>query len=214
MADAGFFLPALDYGKDDLSPALTIATFNQHHEGHHKAYVDNLNKLAGEAGKGKDDLVSIIRAAKGTAKGLFNNAAQHFNHSFYWKSLAADGGAPEGRLAELINRDFGSVDALKEKLVAAGVGHFASGWAWLVLKGDKLEVTDTHDADTPVAEEGVLPLLTLDVWEHAYYLDHQRNRKAYLDAIAAKHLNWAFASELLAAGSVDKVDFGIGNKAA
>lgn len=213
MADAHFSLPPLPFGKGDLSPALSASTMSMHHDGHHNGYVTKLNKMAGEAGKANADLVSIIRSAKGTAQGLFNNAAQHFNHSFYWRSLAPNGGAPEGRLAELVKRDFGSVDALKEKLVNAGATHFGSGWAWLILKGDKLDVVATHDADTPVAHDGELPLITLDVWEHAYYLDHQKDRKGYLDAVAAKHINWAFASELLAAGDVAKVEFGIANKA-
>lgn len=215
MPDASFTLPPLPFDTDALAPALTAATFGQHHAGHHKAYVDKLNQLAGEAGMADADLEAIIEKGRAGDKPLFNNAAQHFNHAFYWQSLAPDGGEPGGRLAELIARDFGSVSALKSKLVEKGAGHFASGWAWLVLRDDALAVVDSHDADTPVGGglPGALPLLTLDVWEHAYYLDHQRNRKAYLDALAERHLNWAFASEILAAGRIDPAHIGTHNRA-
>lgn len=203
-----FTLPALAFAPESFGAAISPATFEQHHGGHHKAYVDALNQLAAEAGHGETSLIGIIRAA-GPGK-LFNNAAQHFNHAFYWASLTPSARAPEGDLAGMIARSFGSLEALKERLVAAGVGHFASGWVWLVKKGDALDVVDTHDAATPVTEDGVLPLLVLDVWEHAYYLDHKRARKAYLDAVTANHLNWDFAERILAAGSVEAVDFGIG----
>lgn len=205
---ASFSLPQLHFAPESFGPAISPATFEQHHGGHHKMYVDTLNTLADEAGHSDASLIGIIRAA-GPGK-LFNNAAQHFNHAFYWASLTPSARAPEGDLGAMIDRSFGSVDALKEKLVAAGVGHFASGWAWLVKKGDTLEVVDTHDAATPVTEDGVLPLLVVDVWEHAYYLDHKRARKAYLEAVTADHLNWEFAEKILASGSVEAVDFGIG----
>jgi Fe-Mn family superoxide dismutase len=206
-----FTLPPLPFARDALAPAISADTFTEHHDGHHQAYVDKLNELAEAAGMADEDLVAIIRQTGGSS--LFNQAAQHFNHAFFWKSLSPDGGAPTGRLAARIEKDFGSVEALGEKLVEVGAAHFASGWVWLVEKGGRLEVIDTHDAGTPVESEGVLPLLTIDVWEHAYYLDHQKDRKAFLEAVVAEHLNWAFAGETFEAGELDTAALGIGNGA-
>ena len=218
---AKFSLPALPYGPDTLSPAISPATFEQHHNGHHKAYVDKLNELAGPAGLENASLVEIIRkradakpleVSKYVSGGeLFLQAAQHFNHSFYWKSLSPNGGEPSGELAKAIDAAFGSTDNLKAELSKQGAGHFASGWVWLVSIGGKLSVVSTHDAQTPVIDNNLKPILTIDVWEHAYYLDHKRARKAYLDAVVAKHLNWKFAADAYAAKNVDELDLGIGN---
>lgn len=218
---AKFSLPPLPYAPDALSPAVSPDTFAQHHAGHHKAYVDRLNELAPAAGLENASLVEIIRKRADakplevshyvSGSELFVHAAQHFNHSFYWKSLAPNGGEPTGELKKAIDAAFGSTDNLKAEISKQGVGHFASGWVWLVEDGGKLRVVSTHDAQTPVIDDNLKPLLTVDVWEHAYYLDHQRARKAYLDAVVAKHLNWAFAAEALAAKSVDELDLGIKN---
>lgn len=220
---ARFTLPKLSFAHSALEPAISAATFKEHHGGHHKGYVDKLNKLAAEEGHEASSLVEIVRdtadAAADEVSGLvasdelFVNAAQHFNHCFFWASLSPDGGEPEDDLLEAIERDFGSVDALKEEMVEAGAGHFASGWVWLVWDGEALSVMDTHDSQTPVIDKGLKPLLVIDLWEHAYYLDYQKERKAYLEAITARHLNWAFAAEALAADSVDELGIGIGNGA-
>jgi Fe-Mn family superoxide dismutase len=219
---ANFSLPPLPFATDALAPAISADTFAQHHAGHHKAYVDKLNALADAHDFTDASLLDIIRetadadpdevSEQVSAGDIFVHAAQHFNHAFYWKSLSPDGGVPQGALLAAIERDFGSVENLKTAMVDAGVDHFASGWVWLVADEDgRLEVMGGHDAQTPVIEEDLKPILVLDVWEHAYYLDHQRARKAYLDAVTARHLNWAFAAEAYAADSVEDLDLGIGN---
>ena len=218
---AKFTLPPLPFDPSSLAPAISADTFAQHHAGHHKAYVDKLNVLAEEEDFLDATLLEIIRERADadpdevselvTASDIFVHAAQHFNHAFYWKSLSPTGGAPDGELLAAIERDFGSVEALKKAMVDKGVDHFASGWVWLVSDDGKLELLGGHDAQTPVIDEDLKPVLVLDVWEHAYYLDHQRARKAYLDAVTAKHLNWAFAAEAYAAESVEDLGLGIGN---
>ncbi len=218
---AKFSLPPLPFAPNALDPAISADTFAQHHDGHHKAYVDKTNELADKAGLGDKSLIEIIRARADakpeevskfvSGSELFVNAAQHFNHAFYWQSLAPNGGEPSGDLKAAIDKAFGSVDKLKEEIAAKGAGHFASGWVWLVEQNGALKVISTHDAQTPVIDPGLKPLLTVDVWEHAYYLDHQRARAAYLKAVADKHLNWAFAAKALAAKSLDDLGLGIGN---
>src|SRR5690606_37107306 len=138
-----------------------------------------------------------------TNQGLFNNAAQSWNHGFYWHSLSASEQAPEGDLASQIDAAFGSFDALKEKLAERGVGHFSNGWAWLASKNGALSIEETHDGDT-LADSDALPLLTIDLWEHAYYLDHQNLRPNYLKEVIGKHINWSFAAENLARGTAWK----------
>lgn len=218
---AKFSLPPLPFEPTALHPAISADTFAQHHAGHHLAYVDRLNELAEKEGLADKSLVEIIRA-RADAKPhevshfisgaeLFVHAAQHFNHSFYWQSLSPAGGEPGGDLKAAIDRDFGSVADLKAKIVAMGVGHFASGWVWLVSEGGKLKLLSAHDAQTPVIDPNLKPVLTVDVWEHAYYLDHKRARKAYLDAVVDKHLNWTFAARAYAANSLDELGLGISN---
>jgi Fe-Mn family superoxide dismutase len=218
---AAFSLPPLPYAPEALAPAISAQTFAEHHGGHHQAYVDKLNKLADEEGFADQDLLSIIRetadadpdeiSEQVSAGDIFVHAAQHFNHCFYWKSLSPDGGAPQGELLAAIERDFGSVEALTKAMVDAGVDHFASGWLWLVADEEELMLLSAHDAQTPVIEEGLRPLLVIDLWEHAYYLDHQKARKAYLEAVTAKHLNWDFAAEAYSADSVEELALGIDN---
>jgi Fe-Mn family superoxide dismutase len=220
---ARFTLPPLPFDAEALAPAISAATFAEHHGGHHKAYVDKLNLLADEDDLAGASLLEIIRqtadadpdevSEQVSAGDIFVHAAQHFNHAFYWCSLSPDGGEPEGALLEAIARDFGSVEALKAEMVEAGVDHFASGWLWLVTDGEELMLLSAHDAQTPVIEEDLKPLLVIDLWEHAYYIDHKRARKAYLEAVTARHLNWEFAARAFAADSVDalEAELGIGN---
>ena len=163
-----FILPDLPYAKDAFGDRLSAESFDYHHGKHHKAYVDKTNALIAEdqalAGL---SLVELIHKARHDGQQtLFNNAAQIWNHSFFWQCLSPDAGQPSGRLGEMIAAQFGSTDALVTQMQEEAVGHFGSGWAWLILKGDALAITALHDADTPVAHD-MVPLLTLDVWEHA-----------------------------------------------
>ena len=190
----------LPYDSSALEPAISAETLSFHHGKHHKAYIDKTN-AAVEGGEldGKP-LEVIIAAARGNDKGLFNNAAQSWNHGFYWHSLTGESAAPSGDLADRIESDFGSLDELTSKLADRGAGHFASGWVWLAEKGGKLSIEETHDADT-LADAESNPLLVIDLWEHAYYLDHQNARPSYLKAVLDEKLNWDFAAENLARGT-------------
>ncbi|HKT78487.1 MAG TPA: superoxide dismutase [Sphingobium sp.] len=199
-----FVLPDLPYTKDAFGDILSSETFDYHHGKHHNAYVVKANELvaADPALQGKS-LVELIKTAKG---GLFNQVGQIWNHTFYWQSLSPTKTAPSGDLLAKIEEAFGSVDALVEKLKAEAVGHFASGWAALILKDGKLEVTSYHDADTPVAHEGHLPLLIVDVWEHAYYIDYRNARPNYADRILKDAINWDFAALNLDGQGVSRAD--------
>ncbi|MGB7418320.1 MAG: superoxide dismutase, partial [Erythrobacter sp.] len=145
-------------------------------------------------------LIEVVAAARGNDNGLFNNAAQSWNHAFYWHSLAPKEPTPSDKLAAMIDEAFGSMEGLKEKLKERGAGHFASGWVWLAEKGGKLTIEETHDGDTLADKDGINPLLTIDVWEHAYYLDHQNKRPEYLDEVTDTKLNFKFASDNLERG--------------
>lgn len=195
-----FTLMPLPYDSEAIAPAVTAETFSYHHGKHHQAYVDKTNAAIEGTDHAGKSLEAIIAASRGTDKGLFNNSAQVWNHGFYWHSLAPESHGPSGELAALIEESFGSLDALKDELKSKGAGHFASGWVWLIEKGGKLAVEDSHDADT-MADQGINPLLVIDLWEHAYYLDHQNARPSYLSAIVDGHLNWGFAADNLARGS-------------
>lgn len=192
-------LMPLPYADTALEPAISAHTLSFHHGKHHKAYVDNMNKLVDGTDLAGKPLEAVIAASRGKNQGLFNNAAQTYNHGFYWRSLCSGGKTPSGDLATKINEAFGSLDGLQEALAKGGAGHFGSGWVWLVEEGGKLALAETHDGDT-VADSGKNPLLVIDVWEHAYYLDHQNARPAYLKAVIAQ-LDWDFAAENLARGS-------------
>ncbi len=202
-----FVLPALPYEKTAFGDVMSAETFDYHHGKHHNAYVGKANDMV----KGTDlegaSLSKVIVAAKDKGnKGLFNNAAQIWNHTFFWHCLSPDQQTVPASLEERINADFGSVADLKDKLKAEAVGHFGSGWAWLVLNGDKLEITSLHDADSPVAHEGMKPLLTLDVWEHAYYIDYRNARPDYLTTVLDKAINWEFVAQNLDGKGTDRAD--------
>jgi Fe-Mn family superoxide dismutase len=204
-----FELPALPYDKGALAPHMSAETLEFHHGKHHKAYVDKTNGFVVEKGLDGLKLSEVIQKAKETGdKGLFNNSAQVWNHSFFWQCLSPEKQAPTGKLADLINDGFGSAEALVKQLVTESTNHFASGWGWLVLDGGKLKVTSLHDADTPVVYDGMLPLLTIDVWEHAYYVDYRNARPAYLDAVSANLINWEFVAQNLDGAGVSRADQG------
>ena len=189
-------LPELPYAKDALAPVISANTIDFHYGKHHKAYVDNLVKLIAGTDLADADLETVIKKASGdpTRAGIFNNAAQVWNHTFYWKCLKAGGGGkPTGAVAAKIDAVWGSYEKFAEELKNAGVTQFGSGWAWLVADGGQLKITKTANADTPIAH-GIKPLLTLDVWEHAYYLDYQNRRPDYLGAVIAKLINWDFVN--------------------
>ena len=203
-----FTLPPLPYEPTALEPHVSANTFSFHHAKHHQAYVNTTNSLVEGTDLAGKDLVSVIRAAaSGGQKKLANQSGQVWNHTFFWHSMAPNGGgAPTGRIAELIDRDLGGYEKFVEAFKAESVGHFASGWGWLVMKGDKLEITSLHDGDCPVAHEGVLPLLTVDVWEHAYYLDYQNARPAFLDAFIKNLINWEFVNANLDGNGIERAN--------
>jgi Fe-Mn family superoxide dismutase len=205
-----FQLPDLPFRRDALQPVMSAETLDYHHGKHHKAYVDKTNKLLADPKDGEMRLVEVIRAAAERGdKGLFNQSAQLWNHSFFWQCLApAEGQQPSGRLKELIEEGFGGTEALLKKLQDEAVGHFSNGWAWLVLNRDKLEVTSLHDADTPLVYDGMVPLLTLDLWEHAYYIDYRNERPRYAEEVLGRIINWEFVGRNLdgeGAGRADQV---------
>ncbi|HWI86760.1 MAG TPA: superoxide dismutase [Sphingomonas sp.] len=201
-----FELPPLPFDKSALEPHMSAETFDFHHGKHHKAYVDKTNGWIEEKGLAGLSLLQVIDKAKATSdKGLFNNSAQIWNHTFFWNCLAPAGSTkPSEKLAGLIE-SFGGQDALLKKIADEAVGHFASGWAWLVLEGDALKVTSFHDADTPVAH-GVTPLFTLDVWEHAYYIDYRNARPKFAETVLANIVNWDFVSQNLDGQGADRAD--------
>ena len=189
-------LPDLPYRMDDLAPYISANTLDFHYGKHHKTYVDNLNKLIAGTDLADKSLEEIIKiTAKDTAKaGIFNNAAQVWNHSFYWQGLKKKGGgAPQGAIAAKINSTWGSYDKFAEELKNAGITQFGSGWAWLVLDGNEIKITKTANADNPLAH-GQKALLTIDVWEHAYYLDYQNKRPDYLTTVIQNLINWDFVN--------------------
>ena len=201
-----FQLPALPFDKSALEPHMSAETFEYHHGKHHKAYVDKTNGWIDEKGLAGLSLLQVIEKAKTSGdKGLFNNSAQVWNHSFFWQCLAPAGSTrPSEKLGKLIDA-FGGQDALVKAIATASVNHFASGWGWLVLEGDKLKVTSYHDADTPVAH-GVTPLFTLDVWEHAYYIDYRNARPKFAETILGNVINWDFVSQNLDGQGASRAD--------
>ena len=195
-----FDLLPLPYDKAALEPHMSARTLELHHGKHHRAYVTNLNDLVRDTPLDASSLESILRetAAVQSAAGIFNNAAQAWNHTFFWNSMKpAGGGAPAGDLAQAINRDFGSIEAFKELFRQEAVGQFGSGWAWLIIDNRELKLVKTANAMTPIAA-GQVPLLTCDVWEHAYYLDYQNRRPDFVQAFLDHLVDWDFAARNLA----------------
>ena len=192
-----FTLPQLPYAENALEPAISPKTVSFHHGKHHKAYVDKLNELvAGTPYEGMPLEEVVKRAAKSEKdKAIFNNAGQAWNHDFYWKSMAPKGDEPTGRIKDLLQSSFGGLKEFKEAFTKAAVAQFGSGWAWLVKgKDGKLKITTTSNADSPLAH-GETPILTADVWEHAYYLDYQNRRPDHIKAWLDKLANWSFAEK-------------------
>ena len=192
-------LPALPYPQNALDPVISANTLGFHYGKHHKTYVDTLNKLIAGTELADMSLEQIVKATSGKSDhtAIFNNAARAWNHTFYWRSMKPQGGGePPASVKRLLESSFGSVEACKKELAAAAVGQFGSGWAWLVQDGGKLKVVKTGNAETPLTG-GSKPLLTLDVWEHAYYLDYQNRRADYVNAVLEKLVNWEFAAENL-----------------
>jgi len=197
QAASAITLPPLPYADAALEPVITARMIGFHYGKHHKGYVDNLNKLIAGTEYADLPLEKIIASTSGVADkaAIFNNAAQIWNHTFYWNSMSPKGGGePPAPLKQRIEASFGGVDACKKELATAAVGQFGSGWAWLVLDGDKLKVVKTGNGDTPLTT-GVKPLLTIDVWEHAYYLEYQNRRADYVNGVLDKLINWEFAAQ-------------------
>ena len=189
-----FTLPKLPYEMDALSPHISKETLEYHYGKHHAAYVTNLNKLAIDTEFATMSLEAVIKTSSGS---LFNNAAQVWNHTFYWHCLSPNGGGePTGKLADAINKAFGSFAAFKEQFTQASIGTFGSGWAWLVQDNqNRLKIISTSNAGTPITED-LTPLMTCDVWEHAYYIDYRNSRPDYLGAFW-KLVNWSFIADNL-----------------
>ncbi len=187
-----FQLPPLPYDAAALAPHMSAETLEYHHGKHHKAYVDKTNQLALAAGLQDRSLVDVIRSAEPGP--LRNNAGQLWNHSFFWQCLSPERKGPPEPLQRLIARDFGSEEALLKALADEAAAHFGSGWAWLVLEDGALRVTSLHDGDTPVAHGRMAPLFTIDVWEHAYYIDYRNARPKYIEAVLAELINWEFVA--------------------
>ena len=190
-----FELPPLPYAQDALAPHMSAETLEYHYGKHHKTYVDNLNKAVDGTPDADLSLEEIILKADGP---LFNNSAQVWNHTFFWNSLSPNGGGqPSGAVADKINADFGSYDEFRTQITQAGITQFGSGWAWLIDNGGKLEVIKTANADTPL-KHGQKALWTIDVWEHAYYIDYRNARPKFIDVVLDNLINWDFVNQNLA----------------
>ena len=198
-ADGPFKLPPLPYAENALEPVISARTIGFHYGKHHQGYVNNLNKLVTGTPLADQPLEAVVKAtANPDQTAIFNNAAQVWNHTFYWNSLKPKGGGkPTGALAEMIDKSFGGFEQFKAEFAKAATGQFGSGWVWLVKDGDKLAVVKTGNADNPLVH-GQKPLLTVDVWEHAYYLDYQNRRADYVTAVLDGLINWDFAAQNLA----------------
>ncbi len=195
-----FTLPPLPFAEGALAPVISANTLSFHYGKHHKAYVDNLNNLVKGTEFENASLEDIIKATAGKPDkaGLFNNAAQIWNHTFYWHCLKPNGGGkPTGKIAAMIDSDLGGYDKFKTDFAQTCITQFGSGWGWLVAEGGKLKLVKTPNAETPLTK-GQTALLTIDVWEHAYYLDYQNKRPDHVNAVIDKLLNWDFAAENLA----------------
>lgn len=197
-----FTLPDLPYSYDALGSYMSAETLEYHHDKHHKAYVDNGNKLAEEAGMSDKTLEEIVVASFGTNAGLFNNAAQHYNHIHFWNWMAPNGGGTSlpGELQKAIDADLGGYDKFREDFIAAGMTQFGSGWCWLSVKDGKLEISKTPNGENPLVHGGK-PILGCDVWEHSYYIDYRNARPKYLEAFVDNMINWEYVAEMYAAAN-------------
>jgi len=204
-----FQLPELPYAKDALAPVMSAETLEFHWGKHHRAYVNKTNELLGDLPNlSGAALTDVVREARSSGNNkLFNNSAQLWNHSFYWQCLApSQGQKPNSRLAQLIQDSFGSEEQLLQKLQEEAVNHFSNGWAWLVLDRDQLKITSLHDADTPIVHDGMQPLFTLDVWEHAYYIDYRNERPKFVTSVLSNIVNWDFVAQNLDGKGFDRAD--------
>lgn len=198
-----YTLPQLEYAYDALTPFLSADTLRSHHDRHHRTYVEKTGDLAAEAGLAGLAIEALVREAhQRDHKSLFNNAAQTWNHAFFWRSMRPPGGkGPSGDLMRAINLAFDDLSALADTVVETGLSHFGSGWVWIVTSSDGLQVVSTHDAENTLIREGRFPLLVCDLWEHAYYLDYRSDRKTFLERWVANVANWDFAADQLAAAN-------------
>ncbi|HLL30355.1 MAG TPA: superoxide dismutase [Allosphingosinicella sp.] len=203
-----FVLPPLPYPSDSFGDVMSAETLEYHHGKHHQAYVDGTNKLVEGTNLENRRLSDVIRTARANRDdGLFNQSAQLWNHSFFWQCLAPPSGQrPDGRLAGMIEDQFGSTEQLLSRLKEEATGHFSNGWAWLVLERGRLDVLSLHDADSPVVYEGIQPLLTLDVWEHAYYIDYRNDRGGFAESVLGRLVNWEFVAANLDGEGVARAD--------
>lgn len=195
-----FTLPDLPYPYESLQPYLSKETLEYHHDKHHAAYVSTANNLLKGSGLEGKPLEDIIKESHGKNVPLFNNAAQHYNHSEYWKSIKPGGSKIPGALENALITAFGSIDKVKQDLVEAGTTQFGSGWAWLMVKDGKLSVAKTGNAENPLLQ-GAVPILTIDVWEHTYYIDYRNRRADYLKAFVDNLANWEYAAQLYEAAT-------------
>lgn len=204
-----FLLPELPYAKDALAPVMSAETLEFHWGKHHRAYVSKTNELLGDLPNlNGAALTDVVKEAKSSGNNkLFNNSAQLWNHSFFWQCLApSEGQKPSGHLAQLIQDGFGGEEQLLQKLQEEAVNHFSNGWAWLVLDRDQLKVTSLHDADTPIVHDGMQPLFTLDVWEHAYYIDYRNERPRFAQTVLSSIVNWDFVAQNLDGKGFNRAD--------
>ena len=197
-----FELPELPYAYDALQPFMSRETLEFHHDKHHKAYVDNGNKLAAEAGMENLPLEEVVKQSFGRNPGLFNNAGQHYNHIHFWKWMKPGGGGNRlpGALQQAVDADLGGYDKFKADFVAAGTTQFGSGWAWLSVKDGKLALSKTPNGENPLVH-GAQPILGVDVWEHSYYIDYRNARPKYLEAFVDSLINWDYVDELFGKAS-------------
>lgn len=204
-----FQLPDLPFDRNALAPHMSAETLEFHHGKHHRAYVSKTNAMLEDEDRlSGASLTEVVREARqaGNSK-LFNNSAQLWNHSFFWQCLApAQGQRPTGRLASLIEDGFGSEQAMFEQLHSVAVNHFSNGWAWLLLDRGTLRIASLHDADTPLAHDGMVPLFTLDVWEHAYYIDYRNDRPKFATAVLSNIVNWEFVAQNLDGQGAGRAD--------
>jgi Fe-Mn family superoxide dismutase len=199
-----FQLPPLPFDRAALEPHMSAETLDSHHGKHHQAYVDKTNELVAEAGLEGRSLVEVIGNSQPGA--LRSNAGQLWNHSFFWQCLSPDAEPPSGRLAAIISKGFGTSNELLGALTDEAAAHFGSGWIWLLLDRGDLKILALHDGDTPAAYKGMVPLLGLDVWEHAYYLDYRSARPDYAKAVLGKLINWAFVARNLDGDGIARAD--------